>query len=266
MHKTNKCILCIVVLIFLFICTVAVGKKLISHERNQSKQISELMGKTEYLQEKLNQTVDYYKIDVKFTDSTYNYFAIGNSLTMITSWGRGICSTKPDNDYFHLVSSELKRMNQGKKVVSYAYNFSTWERAGDRDSRLDLLDVYLDSKLDLVSIQLGENVEDLTTYESDLESLISYVHVKCPKAKIIIVGDFWDESRNKSRKVAAESVGVFFADLEPIIGNKDYQSQTGQICYLSDGQTITVPDVASTHPGDTGMKYIADQIISCLVG
>lgn len=111
----------------------------------------------------MRQTADYYNFDTAYSEDAFNYFAIGNSLTMITSWGRGICSTRPDNDYFHLVSAELES-RQGN-VVSYAYNFSLWERAMNRDSTLDLLDVYLDEKLDLVTTQLDENTSDTSTYK-----------------------------------------------------------------------------------------------------
>ena len=124
-------------------CGIWLGIKLIRHEQRQAQQIaeyldwqaqqiSELTGKTEYLEEKLSQTTDYYNYDTAYSEDAFNYFAIGNSLTMIPSWGRGICSTRPDNDYFHLVGSELE--NRHGNVVSYAYNFSPWERAANRAS------------------------------------------------------------------------------------------------------------------------------------
>ena len=228
----------------------------------QAQQISELTGKTEYLEEKLSQTTDYYNYDTAYSEDAFNYFAIGNSLTLITSWGRGICSTRPDNDYFHLVSSELE--NRHGTVVSYAYNFSPWERAADRASTLDLIDGYLSEMLDLVTIQLGENVSYTTTYETDLVNLIEYVRQKCPNAQIIVVGDWWDIEKNEMRRIAASKTNSDFADLAEIIWDKSYQSETGQVCYLQDGSAIEVPEGASTHPGDLGMRYIADRVIEKL--
>lgn len=56
----------------------------------------------------------------------------------------------------------------------HAVNFATWEIAGtDRAEFLTMLDNYLDSCIDLVTVQLGENSQNLKTFESDYEELIS---------------------------------------------------------------------------------------------
>lgn len=230
--------------------------------KKQSKQISELLSKTEYLEEKLRQTTDYYDFETEYKQDSFNCLAIGNSLTLITSWGRGICSTQPDNDYFNLIVKELK--NQHGDVVAYPYNFAPWEKAAKRDSALDLIDVYLSDKLDLVTIQLGENAGDITTYEQDLENLINYVREKAPKAQIIVIGDWWSKEKNDMRIEAAKNCGCEFADLSDVIGNSKYQSKTGLTCYLSDGTTINVSEEASTHPGDLGMEYIAKKVIKLI--
>lgn len=268
--RRRNIILLFILCALLLGCGAWLGIKLIRHEHRQSQQIAQqsvqivqLIGKTDYLEEKLRQTTDYYNFDTAYSEDAFNYFAIGNSLTMITSWGRGICSTRPDNDYVHLVSAELE--SRHGNVVSYAYNFSPWERAADRDSTLDLIDVYLDEKLDLVTIQLGENTSDTTTYEKDLVSLIQYVRQKCPDAQIIMVGDWWDTEKNEMRRRVSEQSNSSFADLSEIFGDKAYQSETGQICYMQDGSTVEVPEAASTHPGDRGMRYIADRVIEQLV-
>lgn len=141
--------------ILVAVCYCAyVGKKVITHERNQAKQISELLGETGYLEEKMRQTTDYYDFETEYSDHSFNYFVIGNSLTLVAGWERGICSTQPDHDYFNLVVSSL--VEQYGDVVIYPYNFLPWERAANRDSTLDIIDVYLSNELDLVIFQLGE--------------------------------------------------------------------------------------------------------------
>jgi hypothetical protein len=235
-------------------------QKLIRHENNQDAKINQIVAKNDFLEEKLNQTVDYYNYQTKYADNAYNYLAIGNSLTLIKSWGRGICSTTPDNDYFHLVVKSLEE-NKGS-VISYPYNFAPWERSSDRESTYSLIDVFLSDKLNLVTIQLGENVVDFTTYKDDLIKLVEYVHKKAPKAQIIIIGDFWDKKKNELRKQAAEESGSEFADMSQIIEKKEYQSKEGTECALPDGATIKVPLEAETHPGDSGMSYIANQVIA----
>ena len=183
-------------------------------------------------------------------------------MTLIDEWDRGICSTKPDNDYVHLVQSAMADLYANGECVKYAYNFATWERADDRDSMLKLIDEYLDEKVDLVTIQLGENVSDVSTYQEDMESLISFVQVKAPNAKIIVIGDFWSAQRNELRKMAAMNKNISFADLSEIRGVVEYQSEAGMICYMIDGTTQTVTSKMAAHPGDKGMVYIAEQVIS----
>jgi hypothetical protein len=223
------------------------------------------MGATvSYLKEKQQQANNYYEYTTDYTDDSFNYFAIGNSLTLINgNWGRGICSTRPDNDYFHLIVKELE--NTQGKIVAYPYNYADWERSNDRNFCLDLLDVYLSDKLNLVTIQLGENVADKTTFEQDLESLIAYVHAKAPKAKIIIIGDFWDKERNTIRQTAAQNTNCPFADISAIINNKEYQSKEGNECLGKDGNTIKVSAAAATHPSDKGMQYIANAVLKAML-
>lgn len=130
----------------------------------------------------------------------------------------------------------------------------------DRDKAFDLIEPYLSDKLDLVTIQLGENASDLTTYEKDLESLIYHVKEEAPNATVLVIGDWWSIEKNDMRKEAAANAGALFADLSAIIGDTKYQSQTGLECKLSDGSTIKVSEAAHTHPGDLGMQYIAEKV------
>lgn len=212
------------------------------------------------MKERLDQETEYYNYETHYREDAYNYFAIGNSLTLIKSWGRGICATKMDNDYFGLVKAGASARS-GEPVVAYRYGFSVWERSGDRNTCLRLLNPYLDASLDLVTIQLGENARDLSTFENALVSLIQYVREKAPKARIIVIGDFWDKKKNELRRNAAARTGCGFADLGPIIGDKNYQSKVGIEAEAKDGTTRTVTTIEETHPGDEGMEYIAERVL-----
>ena len=150
------------------------------------------------------------------------------------------------------------------ECVSYAYNLSCWEGVEQRSDTLELLDPYLDEKLDLVTIQLGENAISFDTFTSDMVELIDYVRSKCPNAQIIIIGEFWYSERNEYRKKAAEQTSCAFADLSEIIGDSEYQSKAGTVCYLKDGTTVEVSEEAATHPGDKGMVYIANKVIELI--
>lgn len=167
--------------------------------------------------------------------------------------------TQPDGDYFGRVKQQLAAEYGG--AIAYRINYASWERMHDRSKSLDLLNILLSDKLNLVTIQLGENVTDTSHFEEDLETLIAYVRKRAPKAKIIVLGDFWDKHRNELRKKAAANQNVLFADFSEIIVNKDYQSKEGTVCTLDNGSTIAVSKEAETHPGDKGMEYIADRVM-----
>lgn len=147
-------------------------------------------------------------------------------------------------------------------VVAYPFNFAMWERASDRSANLTLVDVFL--SIDLVTIQLGENVGDLTTFKNDLESLIKYVHNKAPKAKIIVIGDWWDQNRNDLRRMAFLNTNSLFVDLSDIMNKPEYQSKEGIECIGPNDTKIFVSKAAETHSGDNGMEKIATRIIDNL--
>lgn len=98
----------------------------------------------------------------------------------------------------------------------------------------------------------------------DLENLIKNIKEKAPKAKIIVIGDWWSIEKNSMRIEAANNTGCTFADLLEVIGNSECQSVTGKQRYLEEYSLIEVSEAASTHPGDLGMKYIADRVIQAM--
>ena len=56
-----------------------------------------------------------------------------------------------------------------------------------------------------------------------------------------------------------------FADLSAIKGNVEYQCGLGTIVYDNQGnQHIVQHEGVAGHPGDKGMKYIADRIIELI--
>ena len=189
-----------------------------------------------------------------------NWLALGNSLTLIDAYGHGICSTQADNDYFGLVKKYLER--KYPEVEAFRYNYVAWEKETDnRSFKLYHIDSFLSPELDLVTIQLGENVFDMTTYQEDLAVLIRHIQGTCPKAKIVLIDDFWSNRKSEMRKAAAEETGIAFADLSEIRGKEEYQSKEGTVFYEADGTENTVSKEAETHPGDAGMKYIAEKVI-----
>lgn len=266
----------IFILVPVILAVIAAGVWLVLHEKNQSSNIVALIEENEDLTRKLYglaDKLDEATLELALRDERkareplewgdgYNWMAIGNSLTWIESWQRGICSTRPDNDYFGIVKAWLESRHEN--VQAERCNYSDWEFSIVRASMFDQIVPYLSEKLDLVTIQLGENVSDVRTYRADLERLVIYIEEHCPSAQIILIDDFWNQERSDIRRSVAEEYGIPFADLGEIRGKAEHQSKEGMECLIADGRVITVSKEAETHPGDSGMAYIAEQLIKIL--
>ena len=176
-----------------------------------------------------------------------------------------MAASEPERDYFHIVSEELKRMYPS--ITCCAYNFAVWEMmSADRAETISLLAPYLNEKINVITIQLGENVNDLSTFENDYTELLKHIRRQCPEAKIIVVTDFWEKNERDIMKIrAAEKCGAFIADISSIKDNENYMCNLGTQVTGSDGQThIVEHSGVSRHPGDKGMTYIAEKIIEQL--
>lgn len=236
----------------------------LKHEQKQNKEIKALQNRIEVLQTKITSS------DIQWTKDGFNYLAIGNSITkhgICDYWWNevGMAASSAQNDYYHLVLKELKEKKES--VKSYAVNFSIWEtQSTDRAETLEILASYLDRKLDLVTIQLGENATDLNTFQKDYISLINYINDASPNAEIIVVGDFWSlEDRDTMKREVADECNIKYVSLDEVKDNAEYQCELGSVVYDAEGNKHTVDhDGVAKHPSDKGMLYIANTIIELI--
>lgn len=201
----------------------------------------------------------------------YNkYVAIGNSITKHPHaeywWGNwGMAATEKEKDYFHIVSQEL--LNRNSNCVFEALNFAEWERSNNRREELKKLDEYLTIETDLVTIFLGENVNNIDTLEDDFIELINYVKEKTSdNVSIIVIGMFWNNIEiNNIKKNVANTLNLKFVNLIGKYDNGYYTSKVNSEVLGDDGNKhiITNPFVAE-HPGDVGMRAIANEIIELI--
>lgn len=240
--------------------------KFVKHERSQQDRISSLQDRISSLEGKVKLLqAESSKNAVDWNPDDYNYLAVGNSITIHPLneywWNEcGMAATNAERDYVHQVASALD-------ASFYAYNFATWEMMGhDRGETLSLLDGLLSDELDLVTIQLGENASDLSTFESDFEELIRYVQKGAPNAQILVIGDFWDEEKkDEMKRQACEETVVKFIRLDEIKGMNQYQCGMNTTVYDSnDNPHIVEHAGVADHPGDEGMKWITDQIVKAV--
>lgn len=270
--KTGILVGCIVIILCVSCLGIYLGVRFYKHEmyqqdmiRNLQLLLSQQEARITMLENKISEK------PIEWGEDSFNYLAIGNSITkhgLASYWwddDRGMASSKDDADYVHLVSEYLKENNSN--VVTHSYNFLSWEvNAADRAEFLELLDTYLSVKIDLITIQLGENASELSTWESDFEDLITYVKNKSPNADIVVVGDFWSNGeRDALKQQAAQKCGVMYASLDGMKDNVDYYAGLGTLVEGSDGEMHSIEhNGVALHPGDKGMESIAGRIIEKL--
>lgn len=214
------------------------------------------------------------------SSSAYDYLAIGNSITLhprVSYWpdAMGMGATRAAGDYYHVTAANLQAQCSatGKAFSSAAMNYAIWEvSSGNRSQYLYLLDPYLSSSLDLVSIQLGENaMADDAGFAADFPALIQYIRKKAPKAEIVIVGNFWKDAVQEQVKIqTAAANGCRYADLSPIsitvypgaVGSPSAYTYNYEKVYNADGAGIVCTEPAvNLHPNDAGMSAIAGIVL-----
>ena len=192
---------------------------------------------------------------------------LGNSITLhgpapaigwLGNWGMA-ASTK-DNDYVHLVLKAIAE-TAGREPQSVVANIATFERqyaTFDVDSGLKQ---ELAFKADLVIVAMGENVPAFTTEQAKAAFKTSTTEL-LKKLKensypvIVVRSCFWpDQAKDAILKQACEEVGGIFVDAGAL-------GRTRRILPARNASSH-MPGVAA-HPGDRGMKAIADAILEAL--
>lgn len=223
--------------------------------------------------------VDDKTLEKLFPTGNFNYLAVGNSITLSVPtpglwWDySGMAASSPSKDWVHLTADGLR----GRKKSSLKpINFVVWERSQQRNQTRVLIEDYLCPQLDLVTFQLGENAINYTsTLYTDYYNLFKYALDKTidpdtgeGKTQIIVVGQYWERPIPESTKKSAvvelrKKYGNRIKFVE--IGNLDPagRSSIGAVVSGADGQMHTISDyTVGAHPGDHGMRGIADQVMN----
>lgn len=198
-----------------------------------------------------------------------NVTIFGNSLTY--EHGKiGMAASDSNHDWYHYVTDYIKSKNANVKINDRT-NMSIWESAtstADREKVFnDNIKPLLSADTELVIIQLGDNVntaEKKATFAHDTGELLQQIHTVSPKAQVYwIYGWFGNYPEIFTPiQTACDGNGAIGIDIRDLnkSGNTSYvgATRTGL-----DGSTwqITNPGEAA-HPGDAGMKAIADRVIS----
>lgn len=177
-----------------------------------------------------------------------NILFIGNSITYHApvpdiGWkgNHGMAATIDDNDYVHIVSNSLKA---NFTILS----LGDWERAFWHYDYTKL-DKYK-GWADYVVIKLGENVSEIIDFKKSFTELLKHIDCK----NVVVISVWWDKPiypqiNDYMRSVTLENN---FQWVELPAHDATYNA----INYLN-------KDLAD-HPGDKGMRLIADSILKTL--
>lgn len=201
------------------------------------------------------------------------YLAIGNSilkhsanaeLGWYSDWG--MAATRQQYDYYHRIIAKLEELGS-TSITADLLNYAGWERAEDRTTQLSSLDSKLLADLDLVTIQVGENVTDTTSFEEDLEELVSYIKEHSPKAYVVMIGMIFASTDKDEMKVeCCNKLHIPFVDMSGYNSQGGFKSQMGEITYDAEGNPHPIIHAGvAGHPSDEGMRLIAQQTLRTIL-
>lgn len=191
-----------------------------------------------------------------------NILILGNSITKHApgpqvgwhgNWG--MAASAESKDFSHIIGSSLKAQITPVNISDFEGNHTVFD--------LKNLDKHFETIPDLIIIKIGENVLQATDFDKSFTKFISYIKYKAPNAKIVIAGTFWqNDPVNTVMSIESRSRKIPFVKLQHL-DTQINKSFIGEDMFNLDGSKykITNQDVAN-HPGDKGMKNIADLILA----
>lgn len=192
---------------------------------------------------------------------------LGNSITLhgpapAIGWpgNWGMAASSAENDYVHLVLRAFTEAG-GKQPRSLVTNIATFEREYETYDIRAKLKKELAFKADLVILAIGENVSALTSDQAKSAFKVSVTgllkELKAASAPTIVVrSSFWPSAaKDTILRQACEAAGGIFVDNGALGKDERY--------YARSEREFSHKGVAA-HPGDRGMRAIADAILQAL--
>lgn len=188
---------------------------------------------------------------------------LGNSITLhgpapqigwTGNWG--MAATSEANDYVHLLTKRIATATKGEPQIRVR-NIADFERNHSGYDVATELKAELAFQPELVIVAIGENVAALkddaardhfrTAVEGLLKTLDGHGH-----PTIIVRSCFWaDPAKDEALQQAAKTVGATFVDIRTLGADPTMAARSEQ---------KIEHDGVAAHPGDKGMKAIADAI------
>lgn len=201
------------------------------------------------------------KDSILFLGNSITRHGPAESIGWTGNWG--MAASAEDKDYAHLVVQALSEpaANGGAVPAFRAVNVADFERQyAEYPVEKNLLE-YIDFAPDLLILAIGENVPALHSEQSETQFYNSVVSLlkafqKKGNPTIVVRSCFWPcPKKDAALKRAASAVGAIFVDISGLA--KDEAN------YARSERRFSHAGVAA-HPGDRGMKAIADAIVDAV--
>jgi hypothetical protein len=193
---------------------------------------------------------------------------LGNSITLhgpkadigwTGNWG--MAASSEDKDYVHLVTTALAQ-HAGSRPRIMVGNIADFERNyATYDVDKQMKDLFaLDP--DLVVLAIGENVPALASEGDKAQFRTGVMSIlRCALARrhplVVVRSCFWaDAAKDEVLRQACQDVNGIFVDAGPI-GRDAANATRSERAFTHDG--------VATHPGDKGMKALADAIVGAVL-
>ncbi|NUQ66037.1 MAG: glycoside hydrolase family 127 protein [Pirellulales bacterium] len=193
---------------------------------------------------------------------------LGNSITLHApkadigwtgNWG--MAASAEQKDYVHLVASELAR-HTGSVPRILVRNIADFERSyATYDVDLNMKDLFAFDP-DLVVLAIGENVPALGSEEAKGQFKAGVMSIlRCVLAKrrplVVVRSCFWaDAAKDEVLRQACQEVGGILVNAGPL-GADAANAARSERSFTHDG--------VAGHPGDKGMKALADAIVEAVI-
>lgn len=212
----------------------------------------------------------FIEVDNHKQGDEYRIVLLGNSLSFHgkapnIGWHLecGMAASELEKDYAHVLFRLIDSVMPDKRIRMRISGISTFERnpAGYNLTALDSMKKF---QPDLLIIQIGENVvfEGVTTPELFEEKYVSLIrHFQKDRQPLVVCTTpfFPSLSKNKVINRVASLTNSFLVDLSHLVLLDKENYAKDETNYPGDKSTWKV-DGIGIHPGDKGMKNIAEQL------
>ncbi len=198
------------------------------------------------------------------SDAIRKILFLGNSITLhgpkedigwLGNWG--MAASVGEKDYVHLVTSAIARHNGSapeikvRNIADFERNYATY----DVDKEMKELFAF---DPDLVILAIGENVpvlgsdEAKTQFKTSAMKILKGVLAK-RRPMVVVRSSFWaDPAKDQILAQACQEVNGIFVDIGQL-GKEESNYARSERQFKDNG--------VAAHPGDKGMKAIADSIV-----